>query len=57
MAKTTCPDDWLTVGVDAQHLERYEDIESEDGDLIVYDAEVQDAWIQSDVFFPVSTCV
>lgn len=57
MAKSTCPDDCSTVGVDAQPLERYEDIESEDGDLIVYDAEVQDAWIQSDMFYPVSTCV
>lgn len=57
MAHATCPDDCSTVGVDAQSIERYEDVEAEDGDLIIYDGESQEAWIQSDVFYPRSTSV
>lgn len=53
----TCLDDCSTVGVDAQPLERYEDVEAEDGALIVYDKENQEAWIQSDVFYPRDGCV
>lgn len=57
MVHATCPDDCSTVGVDAQPLERYEDVEAEDGALIVYDKEDQEAWIQSDVFYPRDGCV
>lgn len=57
MTHATCPDDCSTVGVDAQSLERYEDVEAENGDLIVYDDEDQEAWIQSDVFYPRFSCV
>lgn len=57
MARATCPDDCSTVGVDAQPLERYEDVAAEDGDLIVYDDEAQDAWIHSDVYYPRANCI
>ena len=57
MMRATCPDDCTTVGVDARPLERYEDVVAEDGDLIVYDNEDQEAWIQSDVFYPRASCV
>lgn len=36
-----------TLGVDAVPLARYDDVEAETGDLLVYDVENEDAWIQS----------
>jgi hypothetical protein len=38
-----------TLGADAVSLAAYDDIEAEDGDLLVYDQDDEDAWIQSDV--------
>jgi hypothetical protein len=39
-----------TLGLDAVSLSRYDDIEAADGDLLVYDVENEDAWIQSTVY-------
>lgn len=40
---------YTTVGPDAPDLERYVAITLEDRELIVFDGEVEDAWVQSDV--------
>lgn len=56
MNGTTCPDDCSTLGVDARPLVRYRDVEAENGGWIVYDDDVEDAWIQSDVYYPRATC-
>lgn len=49
-ATRDCADgDCPTVGVDAVSLERFVDIETEDGQLLVYDRDNEDAWIQSDL--------
>ena len=39
-----------SVGVDVVELDRYADIETEDGELIVYDEDVPEGWIQTDVW-------
>lgn len=39
-----------TLGVDAVPLSRYDDVEVEEGEMLVYDAEHEEAWIQSTVF-------
>jgi hypothetical protein len=36
-----------TVGVDARELGRFADVTLEDGEVIVYDQENEDAWVQS----------
>jgi len=38
-----------TLGIDAASLSRYDDVEADDGDLLVYDVENEDAWVQSTV--------
>ena len=42
-----------SVGVDAVELDRYSGIETGNGELIVYDEENEDAWLQSDGWVPV----
>lgn len=50
--ETYCPDgDCPTVGVEAPNLDRFAFVETDDGELLVYDTENEDAWIQSDVHF------
>jgi hypothetical protein len=54
----TCPGEHCsTVGVDAAPLEQYVSIDTGDGESILYDREEDDAWIQSDVYFPRETLV
>lgn len=57
MAQTTCPDDCPTLGVEAHSLARYRDVSDEGDGWIIYDHEREDAWIQSDVYYPRSACV
>jgi hypothetical protein len=57
MSSTTCPDDCPTIGVEAQPLVRFRDIQPEDGGWIIYDDDAEDAWIQSDVYYPRANCV
>jgi len=45
---TTHPDQQPTIGVDAAPLERYSAIQTETDQLIVYNEQNEDAWIQSD---------
>jgi hypothetical protein len=53
---TRCPDDdCATLGVDAVSLERYEEMRSPEGDLFVFDATTEDAWVQSDLYVPRAT--
>lgn len=44
-----------SVGVDAISLERYSAIETDGGELILYDETNDDAWIQSDTSAPLQT--
>lgn len=36
-----------SVGIDAVSLARYSDVETDNDEMIVYDEEAEDAWIQS----------
>lgn len=48
-AANTCPgDDCATLGVDAVPLDDFDEMETDDGDLIVYDVNGEDVWVQSD---------
>ena len=52
-AASTCPgENCSTLGVDAVSLEAFADVETNDGELIVYDEENEEAWIQSDTYAP-----
>ncbi|MFB6205372.1 MAG: hypothetical protein ABEJ05_02435 [Haloglomus sp.] len=45
----TCPDgDCTTLGVDAVPLDDFDQMESGDGDLIIFDVNEEGAWVQSD---------
>jgi hypothetical protein len=47
----TCPDeDCTTLGIDAIPLGDFDGMESGDGDLIVFDVNEEDAWVQSDLY-------
>lgn len=53
MASTDEPADGRpSVGVDAVSLRRFYDIETEEGEYIIYDRYLEDAWIQSDESYP-----
>lgn len=47
--------DYTTVGVDAPQMERFDAITLEDGDLLVYDRDNEDAWIQTDTAVDLET--
>lgn len=47
-----CP----TIGVEAAALERFADVSTDDDDLLIYDREEVDAWIQSDLYFARESC-
>lgn len=42
-----CP----TLGVDAVSLDRFVDVRTNESELLIYDQESEDAWIQSDMYF------
>ncbi|WP_254841359.1 hypothetical protein [Natronomonas marina] len=49
--KSLCPDgDCPTVGVDATPLERFRDVDTGDGEWLIYDRDCEGAWIQSDLY-------
>jgi hypothetical protein len=50
-------DECPSVGVDAPSLERYEDVVTYEGELLVYDVESEDAWIQADCYYSLETSV
>jgi len=39
---------FVTIGVDAHTGGRYADVTLEDGEVLIYDEDNQDAWFQSD---------
>lgn len=47
-ADSTLPDQQSSIGVDAVSLDRYSAVQTDDSQLIVYDEQIEDAWIQSD---------
>lgn len=47
MAETDASDEFRTVGADACSLDEYDAVELDDGDLIVYEVEAEEGWIQS----------
>jgi hypothetical protein len=38
-----------TVGIDAQEYDRYAALSTADEDVIIYDLDIETAWLQSDV--------
>lgn len=40
-----------TVGADAPELDRFAAVETDGGDLLVYDEDEEGAWLQSDVYY------
>jgi len=44
-----------TLGVEAVSLDPFADVETNDGELIIYDEENEEAWIQSDTYSHRST--
>jgi hypothetical protein len=48
-----CP----TVGVDAVSLDRFAGVRTEDGQLLVYDRDDENAWIQADLHVSRETMV
>lgn len=46
-----------SLGVDAVRLERFADIEAEDGERLLYDRDEETAWVQSDLYVPRSAMV
>lgn len=41
-----------TLGIDAVSLRQFADVETEAGDLLIYDRDDEDAWVQSDLRVP-----
>lgn len=46
-----------TLGSDAAPLERFSDVEADGNERIIYDVDVENAWIQSDVYYAGEDCV
>lgn len=44
-----------SVGIDAVDLARYSHVTTNDGDLLIYDEDIQDAWFQSSLWIPIDT--
>jgi hypothetical protein len=44
-----------TIGVDAVPLDRFADVGTEDGQLLVYDRDNETAWVQADLYVPRET--
>ncbi len=44
-----------SIGVDAVSLDRYSDVETDTGELIIYDEQRDEAWIQCTFWIPVET--
>ena len=53
---SACPgENCSTLGVEAVSLDPFADVETNDGELIIYDEENEEAWIQSDTYSHRST--
>lgn len=50
-------DECVSVGVDDVRLRRYEDVTTNGGDLLVYDVESEDAWVQADCYYSLESCI
>lgn len=46
----TTPEPLPSIGVDAVDMTRYSDVRADDGELLIYDEETSDGWIQSDLW-------
>jgi hypothetical protein len=44
-----------TVGIEAANLERYTDIRLENGEVVIYDVDDENAWIQAASAVPLET--
>jgi len=47
-----CP----SLGVDAAELEEFANVQTGEGEVLIYDVENEDAWIQSTVYFDREAC-
>ena len=41
-----------SIGVDTVSLDRYSDVDTDDGELLIYDEQRADRWIQCDFWIP-----
>lgn len=56
--ETDCPSgECPTVGVDAIPLDDFVAIDNGGTEVLIYDRNAEDAWIQSDVYFTCETCI
>lgn len=47
----TCPGEYCsTLGVDAVSLDAFADVDTDEGELIIFDEETEEAWVQSDSY-------
>lgn len=44
-----------SIGIDAVSLDRYSNVETRDGELMIYDEQREDGWIQCDCWTPVES--
>lgn len=44
---TRADSEYQTIGVDAAELQRYAEVTLENGEVVIYDQENENAWIQS----------
>jgi hypothetical protein len=53
-----CPaGDCPSIGVDATPLDPFASVETDSAEMLIYDQGNEDAWIQSDVYYPREACV
>jgi hypothetical protein len=56
--ETTCSaGECPTVGVDAVSLDRFAAVDTGGTDLLIYDRNGENAWIQSDLYYSRETCI
>lgn len=56
--KTRCASgDCPTIGVEANTLEDFGDVQTDEGDWLIFEFDEEEAWIQSDVYFTRDCCV
>jgi len=56
--RSYCPDgECPSLGVDAASLEGFADVSTGEGEVLVYDVDNEDAWVQSELSFARSACV
>lgn len=56
--KSRCPSaDCPSLGIDANPLNRYTDVNTGEGEWLIYDEDAESAWIQSNVYYARANCI